>query len=84
MPSLEVIFVSSDQDAKSFDEYRASMPFKALDYEERELKDELSTKFGVRGIPTLVFLHRDGRVLSKDGRSLVGSHGDEYPWTSTR
>ncbi len=52
---FDVVFVSSDRDEHAFDEYYAEMKgFHALPYGERALKDSLSSKFGVSGIPTFV------------------------------
>ena len=50
---LEIVFVSSDSDKSSFDEYFGTMPWKALPFGSAQ-KEVLSAKFGVRGIPTLV------------------------------
>jgi thiol-disulfide isomerase/thioredoxin len=69
---MEVVFVSSDRDEKSFKEYAGSMPWLALPFSARGLKESLSSKFGVRGIPMLVIL--DGRnlsVITTDGREQV-------------
>ena len=49
--SLEIVFVSSDRDEKSFEEYYAEQPWLALPYSERSLKAKLSKKYKVRGIP---------------------------------
>lgn len=80
---LELVFISSDRDQASFDEYHHEMNFHALPYSERELKGSLSSKFGVRGIPTLVFVDAEGNVISKDGRSFVDEDpaGEGFPWT---
>eukprot|EP00939_MAST-03C_sp_MAST-3C-sp1_P004723 g4723.t1 len=78
--SVEVVFVSSDQDQDSFDEYHKSMPWAALDFKERDIKAKLSEKFGVRGIPSLVFLDgKTGELLTKSGRGLVTSHPTTFP-----
>lgn len=70
----EVIFVSSDQNQASFDEYFGEMPWLALPFSERELKGKLSQKYGVSGIPTLVLLDgQTGELLTKDGRAQVES-----------
>eukprot|EP00656_Telonema_subtile_P023481 TRINITY_DN2493_c0_g1_i2.p1 TRINITY_DN2493_c0_g1~~TRINITY_DN2493_c0_g1_i2.p1 ORF type:complete len:136 (-),score=37.15 TRINITY_DN2493_c0_g1_i2:181-588(-) len=68
-----IIFVSSDRDEEAFAEYYDSMSFYALPYAQRELKESLSEKFGVRGIPTLVVLDGDGNTVSSNAR---GQHGD--------
>lgn len=79
---FEVVFVSSDKDKGAFNEYHKTMTFPALAYEERELKESLSQKFGVRGIPTLVVLGPDGEVITNDGRSGVAKDPqcEKFPW----
>jgi len=79
---LEVVFVSSDRDDKSFQEYFKEMPWLALPYSDREKKDELSKKFKVNGIPSLIILDADGKVITKDGRQAVSEDptGEEFPW----
>merc|ERR1711907_525809 len=44
---MEIIFVSSDRDQESFDEYSKEMPWLALPYEKRDAKNTLSKAFGV-------------------------------------
>jgi len=53
---LEIVFVSSDREEASFHEYFSSMPWTALPFSARDIKAQLSSKFGVSGIPSLVFL----------------------------
>ena len=61
---LEIIFVSSDKDAASFNEYFKSMPWTALPFEERTAKAELAQKFSVSGIPALFIINTaDDRVV---------------------
>ena len=70
----KIVFVSSDRDQASFDEYFGSMgDFLALPFADRDTKGTLSSKFGVRGIPTLIVLKPDGELLDANGR---GSYGD--------
>lgn len=80
---LEVVFVSSDGDDESFGEYFGGMPWLALPYSERELQLTLSKKFSVSGIPAVIILGEDGKVITKDGRSVISSDptGDDFPWT---
>ena len=71
---MEIIFVSSDRDEHSFKEYHGSMPWLALPFNERQLKESLSKKYGVSGIPMLVIL--DGQklaasVITTNGRDEV-------------
>ena len=76
---FEVVFISSDRDQSSFDEYYGEMPWLALPYSDRKRKGKLSSKYGVQGIPTLVLLDPQGNVISKDGRSAV-QNPELFPW----
>merc|ERR1719446_1244359 len=79
---LEVVFVSSDRDDSAFQEYFQEMPWLALPYSDRDKKDALSKKFKVSGIPSVVILDADGKVITKDGRQAVSEDptGEEFPW----
>jgi nucleoredoxin len=79
---MEVVFASSDRDEKSFGEYFAEMPWLALPYSARDLKEKLGEKFECSGIPHLVLLSPDGVVATLDGRSVVSEdpEGAEFPW----
>merc|ERR1712159_739902 len=79
---FEVIFASSDRDEASFNEYFGEMPWLALKYEDRELKEKLSKIFGVNGIPSLHIIEHDGTVINNSGRGAVGGdpEGAEFPW----
>lgn len=77
---FEVVFVSSDSDQASFEEYFGSMPWKALAYKERDLKSDLSDMYGVRGIPTLVLLGSDGSEITRNGREIVSVGAEFFPW----
>merc|ERR1712154_273452 len=69
---FELVFVSSDRSEEDFNEYFETMSFCALPFEHRDLKSTLSTKFGVRGIPTLVMV---GPVDEKTGeRPLINEN----------
>jgi len=77
--AFEVVFVSSDKDEASFDEYYAEQPWLALPFGSRDVKAALSKKYKVSGIPSLVLLDGDGAIITKDGRSAV-MEGD-FPFT---
>merc|ERR1712230_272194 len=82
--SFEVVFVSSDKDEQQFASYFKEMPWLALPFENRDIKKELSKRFKVSGIPSLVLLDgATGQVLNKDGRSLVmrDPTGANFPWS---
>jgi len=70
---LEIIFVSSDQDKKSFDEYYKDMPWVSIPFENSSVGSALNSKYGVQGIPCLVILDETGAIKTKDGRSGVAS-----------
>mmetsp|Transcript_9655 Transcript_9655/g.16099 ORF Transcript_9655/g.16099 Transcript_9655/m.16099 type:complete len:150 (+) Transcript_9655:64-513(+) len=72
--SLQIVFVSSDRDEASFNEYYGTMPWVALPLSNSSAKQSLASKFGVRGIPYLVVLDSsDGSVKDQDARSTVVS-----------
>ncbi|CAM4834407.1 unnamed protein product [Rotaria magnacalcarata] len=56
---LNIFEFHSDRDQSAFDEYYGEMPWLALDFSERDKKKELSNKFNVDGIPTLILLNGD-------------------------
>merc|ERR1711964_265693 len=80
---FEVIFVSSDRDQASFDEYYAEMPWHALSWENKDSKGKLSTEYGVSGIPTLILLDgKDETTINTNGRQVVcdDPEGANFPW----
>ncbi|CAH1801246.1 unnamed protein product [Owenia fusiformis] len=81
--SLEIVFVSSDKNEEEFKEYLSEMPFPALAFDQRDKKANLSKKFKVSGIPTLIFLDADtGKMITAEGRGKVTDdpEGKEFPW----
>ncbi|CAH9108313.1 unnamed protein product [Cuscuta europaea] len=82
--AFDVIFVSSDQDQTSFDDFFSKMPWLALPFGD-ERKGILSRLFKVRGIPMLVAIGKTGQTITTEARDLVMSHGaDAYPFTEER
>jgi len=79
--NFEIIFVSSDRDQDSFNEYWGEMPWLALSFEHSEVKSKLSKKYKVQGIPTLVVLDGSANTITVDGRNKVKSQPDGFPWT---
>jgi len=83
--NLEIVFVSSDRDEASWKDYFDSMPWLALDFSDRELKEKLGAKHGVRGIPTFIlFDGKTGEVIQREARGKVmqDPEGDSFPWRS--
>jgi len=75
-----VVFLSSDQSEDAFKEYFAEMPWLALPYTERALKEDLSKLFEVNGIPTLILLKPDGQIVTTEGREAIGFGAEYFPW----
>ena len=69
---MEIIFVSSDRDAGAFDEYFHEMPWLALPFADRERKAALSGKYGVQGIPTMLFVAGGKVVYTQVGALPAG------------
>uniref|UniRef100_A0A7N0ZTT4 protein-disulfide reductase n=1 Tax=Kalanchoe fedtschenkoi TaxID=63787 RepID=A0A7N0ZTT4_KALFE len=82
---FEIIFVTGDTDAESFDEYFSKMPWLAIPFADSDTRDALNSLFKVEGIPHVVILDEEGRVVIDDGISLIEEHGvDAYPFTAER
>lgn len=79
---VEFIFVSSDQDEKSFKAYFHKMPFLALPFDCEKQKNALSSFFEVEGIPTFVIVDPNGQLITADARSAVmeDQEGANFPW----
>lgn len=79
---FEIIFVSSDDDEKSFNQYFSKMPWLAVPFTDLQTKDRLDDLFKVRGIPHLVILDKDGNLSTDSGVDIVREYGaDAYPFT---
>merc|ERR1712072_1486727 len=79
---MEIVFVSSDRDESSFNDYYGEMPWVALPFDKRDAKATLSKKYKVQGIPSFVILGPDGKTITADGalqsRRILrakGTHG---------
>ncbi|XP_010692758.2 probable nucleoredoxin 2 [Beta vulgaris subsp. vulgaris] len=81
---FEIVFVSSDRDEASFHSYFQRMPWLALPFRDRTIKD-LAKHFDVREIPCLVILGPDGKTVTKQGRYLINLYQENaYPFTEAR
>jgi nucleoredoxin len=82
---FEVVFVSSDEDAPSFERFHRGMPWPAVPFGDLPRKKGLSEAFQVEGIPRLVVLGPDGEVVCSDAVELVHRYGDPaFPFTPAR
>jgi len=68
---FEIIFISSDKDQESFNKYFYNMPWYALPFYNRELKQSLCNKYEIKSIPSLIFINNEGELITKNGLQLV-------------
>jgi len=80
---MRIVFVSSDKDEESFKDYFGEQPWAALPYSKRDVKEALSKKYKVRGIPSFVILDGEGKTITTEGRGAVSDDptGENFPWT---
>ncbi|KAJ6981406.1 nucleoredoxin 1 [Populus alba x Populus x berolinensis] len=79
--AFEVIFISSDSDQSTFDEFYSEMPWLALPFGD-ERKQILSRKFKIKGIPAAVAIGPSGRTITKEARMHLTAYGaDAFPFT---
>lgn len=82
-----MIFISSDNDQKSFNEYYKKMPWLALDFKEQRKREDLLKRFNVTEIPKLVLIDGDtGKTLCTNAKEQIlhlDVEGKDFPWKST-
>jgi len=80
--NFEIIFISSDSDEPAFNTYYGEMPWLALPYAKRDLKDKLSKKWKVSGIPSFVVLDGSGNTITTKARQNVSEDptAADFPW----
>ncbi len=74
---FEIVFVSSDHDSQSMYNYmkETNMPWLALEYDD-DHKTALKKKYNVKGIPKLVIIDAEGKLITENGRGDVTGRGD--------
>lgn len=80
---FELIFASSDKTDGDFEEYYKEMPWMALPYANRALKERLAKFYGCKGIPMLVIVNaQTGETVTTDGRTGISDEDyiDTYPY----
>ncbi|ESO89074.1 hypothetical protein LOTGIDRAFT_229002 [Lottia gigantea] len=78
---FEIVFISSDRDEESYEEYMKTMPWLSLPFGPKS--EQLSEKYGVSGIPTLLLLDsKTGKVITELGRAKITTdpEGTNFPW----
>lgn len=79
---MEIVYNSSDNDVKEYNEYYAEMPWAALKFRSADsdhVRRELSAqhKLIIKGIPTLlIFDGKTGKLITQSGRSEVQGDPD--------
>ena len=76
---VEVVFISSDRSGEDMKEYmiEAHGKWYALAHGS-DLAGKLKKDHGVRGIPTLVVVKKDGTVINANARGVVEGRGPKY------
>eukprot|EP00930_Biecheleria_cincta_P015737 TRINITY_DN1301_c0_g1_i1.p1 TRINITY_DN1301_c0_g1~~TRINITY_DN1301_c0_g1_i1.p1 ORF type:complete len:432 (-),score=106.42 TRINITY_DN1301_c0_g1_i1:230-1525(-) len=77
-PKFEILFVSSDKDEAGMLDYFKNDHgnYLSLPFEKRKAKDDLSSMFGVEGIPSFAVCSADGTVLNANARAKVSAGAD--------
>lgn len=67
---LEVIAISLDDDRDALDKYlgEAKLPWPVIHDSAPELADKLQMKYGIASLPTVLFLNKEGIVVSLEAR----------------
>jgi nucleoredoxin len=68
---FELIFISGDRSPAEYESYLREMPNWLATPFQSPAAGALREHYGVRGIPSLVFLTADGGEITRDGRQLV-------------
>ncbi|CAF1358547.1 unnamed protein product [Rotaria sp. Silwood1] len=71
---FSLVFLSSDRDVTSFDEYRAEMPWPAVPFNSLAVLEDY---FQCLGIPSLIVISTDGNILTRHGCNQVSRKGVE-------
>ncbi len=71
---MEIVFLSCDNTEPEYAEFSATMPWKALPFKDPKIK-ALETKFKIDGVPRLVVISKEGKLLIQNARPDVQSKG---------
>uniref|UniRef100_A0A0G4GV12 Thioredoxin-like fold domain-containing protein n=1 Tax=Chromera velia CCMP2878 TaxID=1169474 RepID=A0A0G4GV12_9ALVE len=80
---FEVILVSGDESEALFWEHMGAgegMPWLAVPFQDKKRRALLQNQFSVQGLPALVLLDENRKLISLDGRRLVETDPDGFPW----
>lgn len=75
---IEVVFISLDSVSSEYENYRSTMPWHSVSHSNLwrlNIKDDLTNKYGVRTIPTLVVLDGEtGNLITKNGKGEYSTY----------
>ncbi|XP_072325941.1 nucleoredoxin isoform X2 [Scyliorhinus torazame] len=79
---FEIVFVSADRSEDSYKQYFSEMPWEAVPYTDEARRSRLNWHYGIQGIPTLIILDQEGKIITRQGRPAVLNDVDckEFPW----
>uniref|UniRef100_A0A8C4S3I0 Nucleoredoxin n=2 Tax=Erpetoichthys calabaricus TaxID=27687 RepID=A0A8C4S3I0_ERPCA len=79
---FEIVFVSADRSEDSFKQYFSEMPWLAVPYSDEGRRSRLNRLYGIQGIPTLILLDTEGKLITRQGRvEVLNDPGcREFPW----
>jgi len=80
---VEIVFASSDRNQEAFNDYYKEMPFLALKYEDRDVKNRLAKRYKCEGIPYLVFVNPNTwETITTNGRGEISSESyiENFPY----
>lgn len=82
--NFEIIFISSDEDEDSFNQYYKDMPWLKLNQNDQQNKDKLDELFQINSIPTLILVDpNSAQIICKDARKFIQNDdktGEHFPW----
>jgi nucleoredoxin len=65
---FEVVYISWDQTEAQFNDYFGHMPWLAVPFNNKPVRDALYQSFGVNGVPSLILVNKAGQPVNRDGR----------------
>ena len=74
---LEIILVGLDEIQEAHSEYFSKMPWLALPFSEKSLRETLTSKYSIRTIPTLLMVDHSGELLYNECRYRVETEPQE-------
>ncbi|KAI9193671.1 thioredoxin-like-domain-containing protein [Polychytrium aggregatum] len=78
----EIVYVSSDHDQASFEEFYLEMPWLAVPFEQLDFRKTLTKKFNVKNIPRLLILDERAEIIRRNPVVEIYSdlHGERFPY----